>query len=53
MSWANFVPNLVTFLYFFHFYSVFLIILFGVESFLDIVSKFPCEEMATLLPIEQ
>jgi len=28
-------------------------IFFGVESFLDIVRKFPYEEMATLLLIEQ
>jgi len=48
MSRGNFVPLL-----FFKFHSEFLIILSKTETFLDLVSDIPAEEVATVLHLHQ
>jgi len=45
------MPNL--FLLFVPFYSVFLLAFFRLETFLDLVSAFPDEEMSTVLRMKQ
>jgi hypothetical protein len=52
ISRNNVFPILSPFL-FFRASSVFLIIFFGMEPFLDLVSDFPGEEMATVLRMVQ
>jgi len=45
------MPNL--FLLFLPFYSIFLLVLCKLETFLDLVSDFPDEEMATVLRMKR
>ena len=50
VSQTNFVP---IFFLFFQFYSIFLVTFFRMDNFLDLVSGFPSEEMATVLCLEK
>ena len=52
MFLINLAPEFVP-VFLFRFYSVFLIILLRMETFMDLVSNFPDEETATVLRMEQ
>jgi hypothetical protein len=51
-SRTNVVPDFVPMFLFLRFCSIFMLF-FGIENFLDLISDFPDEEVATELHVEQ